>query len=181
MSHLEVSLGDGDSLLHCLDRHHCLEGNSLATIACLSRSPCQLSLHKDTSPVASCLLSSTLSSPIALLTTLLDQDYINDLPEKVLQTGQLRSVMDCLTQKQEKKEMHVTWQLEDTTFTFGWTSPLTVQELCYAPQEIENDFFPRYDNEWSQTEWGSSLIRIEAGNYSVDLDLSKITIFEGEK
>ena len=46
------------------------------------------------------------------------------------------------------------------TFRFGWDSPLTVEEEGLGEEvEVEQDFFPRYSNAWSQTEWGSKVIR----------------------
>ena len=46
------------------------------------------------------------------------------------------------------------------TFRFGWDSPLTVEEEGLGEEvEVEQDFFPRYSNPWSQTEWGSKVIR----------------------
>ena len=46
-----------------------------------------------------------------------------------------------------------------TTIRFGWDSSLTVEEKEGEEVEVEQDFFPRYSNSWSQTEWGSKLIR----------------------
>ena len=48
-----------------------------------------------------------------------------------------------------------------TTIRFGWDSPLTVEEEEEeeGEVEVEQDFFPRYSNPWSQTEWGSKVIR----------------------
>ena len=49
------------------------------------------------------------------------------------------------------------------TFRFGWDSPLTVEEEGLGEEvdveQVEQDFFPRYSNAWSQTEWGSKVIR----------------------
>ena len=51
--------------------------------------------------------------------------------------------------------------LNGTTIRFGWDSPLTVEEEEEeeGEVEVEQDFFPRYSNPWSQTEWGSKVIR----------------------
>ena len=45
------------------------------------------------------------------------------------------------------------------TIRFGWDSPLSVEEEEGGEVEVEQDFFPRYSNPWSQTEWGSKVIR----------------------
>ena len=79
-----------------------------------------------------------------------------------------------------------------TTIRFGWDSPLTVEEEEEeeGEVEVEQDFFPRYSNPWSQTEWGSKVIRwsnciffdnpthkrIEAGGYIMELDLDSIAV-----
>ena len=34
-----------------------------------------------------------------------------------------------------------------------------VEEEQVEQVEVEQDFFPRYSNAWSQTEWGSKVIR----------------------
>ena len=48
-----------------------------------------------------------------------------------------------------------------TTIRFGWISPLIVEEEEGEEVEVEQDFFPRYSNPWSQTEWGSKVIRYD--------------------
>ena len=48
-----------------------------------------------------------------------------------------------------------------TTIRFGWNSPLIVEEEEGKEVEVEQDFFPRYSNPWSQTEWGSKVIRCD--------------------
>ena len=53
------------------------------------------------------------------------------------------------------------WKFKGTTSRFGWDSPLTVEEDEGDEVEVEQDFFPRYSNPWSQTEWGSKVIRWE--------------------
>ena len=80
-----------------------------------------------------------------------------------------------------------------TTIRFGWDSPLTVEEEEEEEEgevEVEQDFFPRYSNPWSQTEWGSKVIRwsnciffdnpthkrIEAGGNIMELDLDSIAV-----
>ena len=58
--------------------------------------------------------------------------------------------------------------------------------------KVEQDFYPRYSNQWSQTEWGSKVIRwcklcylevkstfhirIEAGGQIIEMDLDSIAI-----
>ena len=49
------------------------------------------------------------------------------------------------------------------------------QVLQAAPVVVEDDFFLRYDNTFSQAEWGDSIITIQAGNQSLSLDLATIT------
>ena len=81
------------------------------------------------------------------------------------------------------------WMFNDR---FGWDSPLKVTEEEEEEVEVEQDFFPRYSNPWSQTEWGSKVIRwvklypiilinptfkrIEAGGYNMELDLDSIAV-----
>ena len=52
------------------------------------------------------------------------------------------------------------WKFNGITIRFGWDSPLTVEEQEEDMVEVEQDFFPRYSNPWSQTEWGSKVIRL---------------------
>ena len=44
------------------------------------------------------------------------------------------------------------------------------------PSTVRRDYFPRYENMFSSTEWGSHNIRIQAANTSIDMDLQNITI-----
>ena len=44
------------------------------------------------------------------------------------------------------------------------------------PTSVKRDYFKRYENMFSNTEWGSHNIRIQAGNASIDMDLQNITI-----
>ena len=48
--------------------------------------------------------------------------------------------------------------------------------LDSSPVVIEDDFFMRYSNSFSRTEWGSKTIRIQAGNQSLSLDLDSISV-----
>lgn len=40
-----------------------------------------------------------------------------------------------------------------TVFSYGWTAPFTVQTGDTEPQVIQEDFFKRYNNEFSQVYW----------------------------
>ena len=68
------------------------------------------------------------------------------------------------------------WKFNGTTSRFGWDSPLTVEEEegGEVEGEVEQDFFPRYSNPWSQTEWGSKVIRWELGS---SFKLSELSLY----
>ena len=41
---------------------------------------------------------------------------------------------------------------------------------------LDDDFFMRYDNKFSKTDWGSKLLNIQAGDKTISLDIENITI-----
>merc|ERR1719400_774931 len=91
------------------------------------------------------------------------------------QAKQAIDLLNCLPQ-QEDEGLNVSWKFNGTTIRFGWDSPLTVEEEHGVEMEVEQDFYPRYSNQWSQTEWGSKVIGIEAGGHVIEMDLDSIAI-----
>jgi len=169
---VEVNTRKTDSLVSCLEEHSCLTGNILDLVNCFSsRTTCQLEEHRQTSQLSQCLLDYSKDSYDEAL------DNLRELGEKgglelIDKTHTILPYIDCLSGAEE--DISVKFNLNGTLFTFGWDQPFEVQVLDSAPVVVEDDFFLRYENSFSRTDWGSSIISIRAGNKSLSLDLASI-------
>ena len=45
---------------------------------------------------------------------------------------------------------------------------------------LPDDFFDRYENDFSNTEWGDKVVNIEAGGKTLSMDLENISIDTNE-
>ena len=62
-------------------------------------------------------------------------------------------------------DSNVTASLSPRILGMSWDGPLMVDGTV-----IESANFMRYDNDYSQVEWGSQVMQINSGNYSILLD-----------
>ena len=72
------------------------------------------------------------------------------------------------------------WTLGEDTFSFGWDTPFTYQSLNNNSITLPDDYFARYENSFSNTEWGDKVVHIEAGGKTLSMDLENISIVTNE-
>ena len=68
----------------------------------------------------------------------------------------------------------------EETFSFGWDKPLSYQGPDNFTKTLPGDFFKRYENSFSSTEWGDKVVNIEAGGKTLSMDLENISIVTNE-
>ena len=62
-------------------------------------------------------------------------------------------------------DSNVTASLSPRILGMSWDGPLMVDGAV-----VESANFMRYDNDYSQVEWGSQVMQINSGNYNILLD-----------
>ena len=68
----------------------------------------------------------------------------------------------------------------EETFSFGWNTPFSYKGSNNESITLRDDYFGRYENNFSNTAWGDKIVDIEAGRKTLSMDLENISISTNE-
>ena len=87
---------------------------------------------------------------------------------------------NCCFSEDYKNEVAVTWTLGEETFSFGWDTSFSYRGSTNETINMRDDYFGRYENNFSSTEWGDKVVNIESGGKTLSMDLENISIVTNE-
>ncbi|TRY69923.1 hypothetical protein TCAL_02356 [Tigriopus californicus] len=158
-STVEASFYYDDSLIECLVDNGCL--SSITDFLNCTTTICDPFRNTDQT-CARGLSSIPASLGNIQIQELLGYDLAN-----------LASNLEMIQCRHDKRaNIEVTYTRGDgRVMELGWNSSLTVDGW-----RIPTEPFPRYDNDFTQVQWGDKLIQIEDGGFEIDLDFDLWTL-----